>query len=367
MGRKIKIINVVGARPNFMKIAPLIKQMRKNDVYLDQMLVHTGQHYDKTMSGDFFEQLGIPEADINLGVGSESHAVQTANIMIGFEKVILEHQPDIIVVVGDVNSTVACALVASKMGVRIAHVEAGLRSFDRTMPEEINRVLTDAISDFLFITEPSAYVNLQREGIENEKIFFVGNVMIDTLVDSLKIIESRELAFASLKDKEYGVVTIHRPSNVDQADTLEKILDAIVILVNKVPLVLPLHPRTIRNIDKFKMKCKIKMIEENGIVTGPLGYLEMLKLTKSAKFMITDSGGLQEETTYLGIPCITLRKNTERPITVTDGTNVLVGDDTDALLTHCDQILCGSFKKGRIPKFWDGNAAERIVSKLLSL
>lgn len=367
MDRKIKIINVVGARPNFMKIAPLIKQMRKNDAYLDQMLVHTGQHYDKTMSGDFFEQLGIPEADINLGVGSESQAVQTAKIMIGFEKVILEHQPDIIVVVGDVNSTVACALVASKMEVRIAHVEAGLRSFDRTMPEEINRVLTDAISDFLFITEPSAFVNLQREGIENDKIFFVGNVMIDTLIDSLKIVEGRELPFVSLRDNEYGVVTIHRPSNVDQADSLEKILDAISILVNKVPLVLPLHPRTMRNIDKFKLKNKIEIIKDNGIVTGPLSYFEMLKLTKSAKFMITDSGGLQEETTYLGIPCITLRKNTERPITVTVGTNVLVGDDTDALLTYCDQILCGRFKKGGIPEFWDGKTAERIVNKLLSL
>lgn len=367
MSRKIKIINVVGARPNFMKIAPLIKQMRKNDLYLDQMLVHTGQHYDKTMSGDFFEQLGIPEADINLGVGSESHAVQTAKIMIGFEKVLIEHQPDFIVVVGDVNSTVACALVASKMGVRIAHIEAGLRSFDRSMPEEINRLLTDAISDFLFITEHSAYLNLQHEGIEKEKIFFVGNVMIDTLIDSLNIVESRELPFESLKEKEYGVVTIHRPSNVDDAGILEKILDALGILANKIPLVIPLHPRTMQNVGKFKMNDKIKTIKENGVVTGPLGYLEMLKLTKSAKFMITDSGGLQEETTYLGVPCITLRKNTERPITVTDGTNVLVGDDTDALLNYCDDIFSDRFKKGRIPELWDGKTAERIVKNLLSL
>lgn len=366
MDRKIKIMNVVGARPNFMKIAPLIKHMKKNDVYLDQILVHTGQHYDRTMSGDFFEHLDIPEPDINLGVGSESHAVQTAKIMMGFEKVLLEHQPDIIVVVGDVNSTIACALVASKMGVQIAHVEAGLRSFDRTMPEEINRILTDAISDYLFITEPSAYANLQHEGIEKEKIFFVGNVMIDTLINSLKTVEYRELPFESLRDKEYGVVTIHRPSNVDQAETLGKILDALGILSYKLPLVIPLHPRTMQNIEKFMMSDKINTIKNNGIVTGPLGYLDMLKLTKLAKFMVTDSGGLQEETTYLGIPCITLRKNTERPITVTDGTNVLVGDDTDALLTHCDDVFCGRFKKGRIPELWDGRAAERIVKKLLS-
>jgi UDP-N-acetylglucosamine 2-epimerase (non-hydrolysing) len=366
MNHKIKIMNVVGARPNFMKIAPLIRIMDRKESYLSHILVHTGQHYDESMSDNFIKQLGIPQPIVNLGVGSGSHAEQTAKIMVGFEKILIEHEPDVVVLVGDVNSTIACALVSSKMGVRVAHVEAGLRSFDRTMPEEINRILTDAISDLLFTTEPSGHKNLRHEGIPAEKIFFVGNVMIDTLIHSLDKIRTAELPFEGIQDNHYAVVTLHRPSNVDNPEILRKILEALFALGKELTLVITLHPRTIKNINELGMNDKLNKIGKSSIVTGPINYLEMLRLTRSAKLVITDSGGLQEETTYLGIPCITMRQNTERPVTITEGTNVLVGSDIDALLAYCDEILCGRFKEGRIPELWDGKASERIVDIILS-
>lgn len=361
----MKIINVVGARPNFMKIAPLLRAMNKRKWQIEHLLVHTGQHYDVSMSDNFFEQLEIPEPDINLGIGSGSHAEQTAKIMIEFERVLLQHKPDLIIVVGDVNSTIACSLVASKLGVRIAHVEAGLRSFDRTMPEEINRVLTDAISDFLFTTEASANKNLRGEGIPQEKIFFVGNVMIDTLTHCLDKIQNSSLPFNNLHEKEYAIITLHRPSNVDHPEILEKILEAFYQISQKIKLAIPLHPRTNKNISAFGMQDKLDQIAQNAIITGPIGYLEMLRLVKSARLVITDSGGLQEETTYLGIPCITMRENTERPSTIEIGTNVLVGNDLNALFKNFGKILSGGLKKGHIPPLWDGKAAERIVEALI--
>jgi len=367
MNKRLKVINVVGARPNFMKIAPLIREMNKRKDHIEHILIHTGQHYDFGLSDNIFKQLEIPEPDINLGVGSCSHAEQTGKIMIEFEKVILQNQPDLIVVVGDVNSTIACALVASKLGVRVAHVEAGLRSFDRTMPEEINRILTDAISDFLFTTEESANENLKREGIPLGKIFFVGNVMIDTLVDCLHKIEDNGLPFDDLKNGEYAVITLHRPSNVDDPEVLGNILEAFHSISKKIKLVIPLHPRTLKNIESFGIKNKIEKIKKNGIITGPIGYLEMLRLNKSARLVITDSGGVQEETTYLGIPCITMRENTERPSTIQMGTNVLVGNDLDALFMNFEKIMSNGYKGGRIPPLWDGKVSERIVEVLFRM
>lgn len=358
-------MNIVGARPNFMKIAPLIREMNQRKGQIDHLLVHTGQHYDPEMSGHFFKQLEIPEPDINLGVGAGSHAEQTAKIMIEFEKVLLRSQPDLIVVVGDVNSTIACSLVASKRGVKIAHVEAGLRSFDRAMPEEINRILTDALSDFLFTTEASANENLKREGIAGQKIFFVGNVMIDTLVHCIDKIQIADPPFHDLKEKGYAVVTLHRPSNVDHPAILTTILDAFYRISQKIKLVIPLHPRTQKNIGVFGMSAKLDLIARNAIITGPIGYLEMLGLVRSAKFVMTDSGGLQEETTYLRIPCITMRENTERPSTVDLGTNALVGNDLDLLFGHFEKIMSNDVKKGRVPPLWDGKAAKRIVDILM--
>jgi len=348
-----------------MKMAPLIRAMNKRKRQIEQRLVHTGQHYDQDMSANFFKQLEIPEPDVNLGVGTGSHAEQTAKIMIEFEKVLLQYKPDVIVVVGDVNSTIACSLVASKMGVEIAHVEAGLRSFDRTMPEEINRVLTDAISDYLFTTEAGANENLKREGIGPEKIFFVGNVMIDTVVHCLNQIKDSRLPF-DLHKREYAVVTLHRPSNVDDPAVLGKILEAFHRISLKIKLVVPLHPRTGKNVITFGLKDKLDQIARNAIISGPIGYLEMLALVRSARFVLTDSGGLQEETTYLGVPCLTMRENTERPSTIEMGTNELVGNDLDALFRHFEKIMSNDFKKGRIPPLWDGKAAERIVDVLLS-
>jgi UDP-N-acetylglucosamine 2-epimerase (non-hydrolysing) len=357
----LKIINIVGARPNFMKIAPLIRAMNKRKDRIEYLLVHTGQHYDRNMSDNFFTQLEIPEPDINLGVGGGSHAEQTARIMIEFEKVLLQQKPDLIVVVGDVNSTIACSLVASKLGVRIAHVEAGLRSFDRTMPEEINRVLTDSIADFLFTTEAAGNMNLRRQGIPDEKIHFVGNVMIDTLVYCLDKISNVALPFNGLIDGEYAVITLHRPSNVDDPNILGNILDAFGVISERLKLVIPLHPRTAKNIVSYGLSSKLENIRSNAIITEPIGYLEMLRLNRSAKMVITDSGGLQEETTFLGIPCITMRDNTERPSTIELGTNVLVGNDLNALNDNFDKIMSENFKKGTVPLLWDGKSANRII------
>lgn len=360
----MKILNVVGARPNFMKIAPLIRAMNARKDRIEHLLVHTGQHYDKSMSDDFFTQLGIPQPDVNLGIGSASHAQQTAKILTAFESVLVEHNPDMVVVVGDVNSTMACALVAAKSGVKVAHVEAGLRSFDRTMPEEINRILTDALSDLLFTTEEAGNENLRREGIPREKIFFVGNVMIDTLVHCLAAMPPGP-PHPGLEKKEYAVITLHRPSNVDHPEILKGMLRAFEDISKNLRLVIPLHPRTRANIERFGLSDALRTLEENAVVTGPAGYVDMLRLVKDSRMVITDSGGIQEETTYLGVPCITLRANTERPSTVTLGTNTLVGSDTGKLLRAVERVMLNSHVRGTIPPLWDGHASERIVEHLL--
>jgi len=356
-----KIYLIAGARPNFMKIAPLIIQLKKNN--LEYKLIHTGQHYDFNMSKIFFEGLGIPEPDIHLNVGSASHAVQTAKIMIEFEKIILQEKPLLIIVVGDVNSTLACALVAKKLNIKIAHVEAGLRSFDQKMPEEINRILTDQLSDILFTTERSAKINLKREGIDLNKIYFVGNVMIDTLIINLK--KARNLHYykkLNLNKKEYALITVHRPSNVDNKKNLEKIIKIINYLQDKITLFFTIHPRTKKSIEKFDLSEKIK--KKNIILSNPIGYLEFLNLMENSKMILTDSGGIQEEASFLKIPVITLRNNTERPITTQKGTNTIVGINFKLTKKYIDEILSNSYKKGYNIKKWDGKAAERIVDIL---
>lgn len=357
---KMKIINVVGARPNFMKIAPIVREMNKYE-YIEHILLHTGQHYDDAMSKVFFKDLGLPQPDIYLGIGSGSHAIQTAKAMVEFETVVNERKPDLVVVVGDVNSTLACSLVSAKLGVPVAHVEAGLRSFDRSMPEEINRILTDALSEFLFTTEPSANQNLEREGIQKEKIHFVGNVMIDTLLHCInKAQESSIMDTLNLVAGEFALLTLHRPSNVDIKETFEEIISALEEIQKQLQIVFPMHPRTRARISEFGMVEKFERMT-NLVVTEPLGYLDFLNLESNCKFVLTDSGGLQEETTVLGIPCLTLRENTERPVTITEGTNTLVGADSEKIIEESMKILSGKDKSGRIPKFWDGKAAERIV------
>jgi UDP-N-acetylglucosamine 2-epimerase (non-hydrolysing) len=358
-----KIINVCGARPNFMKIAPLMRAYGRHDG-IQPLLVHTGQHYDRNMSDLFFRELNIPEPDINLEVGSASHARQTADIMARFEPVVLEHCPDWVVVVGDVNSTIACALVATKLGVRVAHVEAGLRSFDRTMPEEINRLLTDAISDLLFVSEPSGLENLKREGVPDEKVRFVGNVMIDTLRANMASAERSEiLEKMQLAPGGYNVVTLHRPSNVDDPDTFGRIADALEAIQRDLPTVFPMHPRTVHNLAKLGFSDRIGAMKGLRIVE-PLGYLDFLKLMAKAAVVLTDSGGIQEETTILGVWCLTLRENTERPVTLTQGTNALVGTDSDRILTAYRRCRATRMNTPPVPDKWDGRAAERIVESL---
>ena len=357
-----KILCVVGARPNFMKIAPLMAAIRRPDSGLKATLVHTGQHYDEAMNDQFFSDLGIPAPDINLEVGSGSHAVQTADIMRRFEPVVDSEQPAAVLVVGDVNSTIACALVAAKKGVPVIHVEAGLRSFDRTMPEEINRVLTDQISDLLFITETLARDNLQREGIAAERVHFVGNVMIDTLHHNLARAVPAHLTLAPVAYPEFAVLTLHRPSNVDDAVILRQLLETVVEISQKIPVVFPLHPRTRKQIGQHGLDALLE--GPNLKVLPPLGYLQLLGLMKEARLFLTDSGGIQEETTALGIPCITLRHNTERPITVEQGTNTIVGQDRQRILAAVQDILEGGGKAGRIPEYWDGQASQRIVAIL---
>lgn len=366
----MKIINVVGARPNFMKIAPIVEEMRKVKEF-DQILVHTGQHYDKKMSKLFFDELELPEPDINLEVGSGSHAYQTAEVMKRFESILLEQKPDYINVVGDVNSTIACSLTASKLGIKIIHVEAGLRSFDRGMPEEINRVLTDAISDILFTTEKSAHENLLKEGIAEEKIFFVGNVMIDTLLKHKeKASRSNVLTRMGIDEKSYSLVTLHRPSNVDVRETLEQLLSAFRDISNNFPIIFPIHPRTREKIEVFKLLDYVKGKDNGRVSEGinlwdPLGYLDFVNLMANARLVMTDSGGIQEETTILGVPCITLRENTERPVTVTEGTNSVVGTDKRKIVEKSNSVLSANNEKGRIPELWDGKTSERIVKVLL--
>lgn len=356
----LKIMNVVGARPNFMKIAPIVRAMKKYD-HLQNILVHTGQHYDERMSKLFFDDLQMPQPDIYLNVGSASHAVQTARIMVEFEKVLLQEKPDLVVVVGDVNSTVACSLVAVKLGIKVAHVEAGLRSFDRDMPEEINRLLTDAISDFLFVTEQSGLDNLKREGVPDEKVHFVGHVMIDSLAYfSEKAEDSAIMDELRLDHQAYALVTLHRPSNVDNKENFLNLLDAFEEIEKEIKIVFPIHPRSRKMIETFGLQEKISAMQ-NLTLLEPLGYLDFMKLMHHARLLLTDSGGIQEETTYLGIPCITMRENTERPVTVDVGTNVLVGSDTELIKREAKNILDGNGKKGQIPELWDGKAAERIV------
>lgn len=364
----MKIINVVGARPNFMKMAPIIEQMNRHPEKIEHILVHTGQHYDEKMSKAFFDDLGMPKPDIDLGVGSGSHAEQTAKIMISFEKVCLKEKPDLIVVVGDVNSTVACTITAKKLGIKVAHVEAGLRSRDMAMPEEINRLCTDILCDYLFTTDYLANENLIAEGISGDKIVFVGNVMIDTLLKHCDVVkELRVIDKMGLRRGEYAVLTLHRPSNVDDPETLKDILGALDKIGQELPIVFPIHPRTRKMVERNELmhffsnelkSCGILLIE-------PLSYLDFLHLCMHAKMVLTDSGGLQEETTVLGIPCITLRHNTERPVTCEIGTNVIVGNDPEKILTAAFSVLDGKGKKGNIPQKWDGKSARRIVDHLL--
>jgi UDP-N-acetylglucosamine 2-epimerase (non-hydrolysing) len=331
---------------------------------IKNILVHTGQHYDQNMSKLFFADLELPEPDIYLGVGSGTHAQQTAKIMMAFEKVLETEKPDLIIVVGDVNSTAACSLVAAKMGVKIAHVEAGLRSFDRTMPEEINRIVTDSLADFLFVTEKSGLENLKNEGIADAKVFFVGNVMIDSLIHFLnKAKGSQIISKLNLTGKKYILVTLHRPSNVDSKENLEKIVNTFSILEKDIKIVFPAHPRTKKMLATFDLDERIKELK-NLILIDPTGYLDFIRLMQNASLLLTDSGGIQEETTYLGIPCITMRKNTERPVTIKQGTNILIGSDNQRIIKETEIILNGRGKKGKVPELWDGKAAERIVSIL---
>lgn len=356
-----KVMLVCGARPNFMKIAPVIKAMRKQP-RLKHFLVHTGQHYDEKMSGSFFTDLGIPEPDVDLGVGSGSHAVQTAKILVEFEKVCESEKPDLVVVVGDVNSTLACAIVAKKLWIPVAHIEAGLRSNDRRMPEEINRLVTDAITDIFFTTEAEANANLTREGVAAERIHFAGNVMIDTLLDNVERAsrESDILARLGLEPRDYAFLTLHRPSNVDDPDVLKGLLEVLAYIQERVKLVFPVHPRTLGRIDAFGLRPLLDAMK-NTVVLEPLGYLDMLQVNRNARFALTDSGGLQEETTVFGVPCITLRETTERPVTVAVGTSELAGNDPAKIRNAVDRILAGDWKMGAQPDGWDGKASERIV------
>ncbi len=376
------ILSVVGARPNFMKAAavhkaiekyngsthasgfhPGVQHSNRRSVEIVHKICHTGQHYDEKMSKIFFDDLELPRPDFYLGVGSGSHAEQTGKIMIEFEKVLLKEKPDLVLVVGDVNSTIACTLTAAKLGIKTAHVEAGLRSFDRDMPEELNRLLTDQLADFLFVTEQSGVDNLLREGINKNKIFFVGNVMIDSLVHYLPAAEKSDiLAELRLQPREYVLVTLHRPSNVDVAGNLAEIMKSLGRIAHLKKVIFPVHPRTMKNINE------LEMMPENSrdlILTEPIGYIDFVALTKNAGLVITDSGGIQEETTYLGVQCITVRNNTERPVTVNVGTNHLTGTDLKKVEAAAAAVLHGKKKKGRIPDLWDGKAAERIVAALL--
>ena len=357
----IRIICVCGARPNFMKIAPIMHAFEAHGGF-DALLVHTGQHYDENMSRLFFDELGIPKPDVNLEVGSDSHAVQTADIMKRFEPVVVDFKPDYVLVVGDVNSTIACGLVAVKLGVKLIHVEAGLRSFDRTMPEEINRILTDSISDLLFVTEQSGVDNLSGEGIDSDRVYFVGNVMIDTLLaNRAKAAQSEILEKLGLESKGYAVITLHRPSNVDDAEKLGQIVTAFEEIGKDMKLVFPIHPRTRNNIADSEVGQRLEGIE-NLLLIEPVGYLDFLRLTSEAGLVMTDSGGIQEETTILDVPCMTLRENTERPVTISEGTNRLVHVTSKDILKHYRQIVGGDGDSDcGAPKFWDGKAAKRIA------
>jgi UDP-N-acetylglucosamine 2-epimerase (non-hydrolysing) len=358
----VKVICVVGARPNFIKAAPVVEALRRW-TGVQVRLIHTGQHHDQEMSKVFFEELGLPVPDVDLQVGSASHGEQTGLIMIRLERVLTQEHPDLVIVFGDVNSTVAASLCAAKLGIKVAHVEAGLRSFDRSMPEELNRIVTDHLSDYLFVTERSGLENLSREGISEDRIFFVGNVMVDTLL------KHRERTRASgvqeklgLTSGGYGILTLHRPSNVDDPKTLDKILKTIKKAAMELPIIFPCHPRTRQQLGQHPHDLTHKA--SGLIILEPLGYMEFLSLMSEALLVLTDSGGIQEETTVLGVPCLTLRDNTERPVTIEQGTNVLVGNSPSRIMTAISEVLKGVVSKGRVPDLWDGKAAERIVDIL---
>ena len=360
----LKILNVVGARPNFMKVAPIVAAMKQRPDDFLPLVLHTGQHYGAAMSNAFFTDLDLPQPDIHLGVGSGSHATQTAAVMERFEPVVLKEKPDWVLVVGDVNSTIACALVCVKLGIKVAHVEAGLRSRDRTMPEEINRLLTDQIADLLLTPSPDADANLLAEGIPQERIRFVGNVMIDSLFKNLeRARESKIKTELGLAENEYAVLTLHRPSNVDDRETFERILSALETISTRLPIVFPVHPRTRKTIAEFGLTERIAA-SKNLRLIDPLGYLDFLNLYSTARIVLTDSGGIQEETTALGISCLTLRETTERPITVEMGTNVVVGTDTQKIVSEATAALNSKQKQSRQPPLWDGHTAERILAAL---
>lgn len=371
----MKLFIIAGARPNFMKIAPLMHALQ-DQADIETLLIHTGQHYDLSMSGQFFKELNIPSPHINLEVGSASQAVQTARIMERFEKVCLQEKPDAVMVVGDVNSTAACTLVAAKLGIKTMHYEAGLRSRDRSMPEEINRLVTDAISDYFFTTSRDADENLLHEGHPKGNIFMVGNLMIDSLVSNLEKAAKTELQFDLHNKKEqiifgkhflqnqYGVMTFHRPNNVDERESLTRLIDIWGEVSQTIPLVFPVHPRTYKNIQAFGLQKKLDSFPYLYFI-APLGYLQFINLVQHAAFVLTDSGGIQEETTYLNIPCLTVRPNTERPITIWEGSNKLI--KVDEIISEVNLILQGKSKKGNIPSCWDGKTAERIKSIILNL
>jgi UDP-N-acetylglucosamine 2-epimerase (non-hydrolysing) len=359
----VKVFNIVGARPNLVKIAPLMREMCRC-TSIQPVLIHTGQHYDENLSNVFFRQMGIPTPDFNLEVGSGSHAWQTAEILKRIEPLLLEKKPDLVLVVGDVNSTIAASLAAVKLGIPVAHVEAGLRSFDRTMPEEINRILTDALADYLFVTEEDAIGNLLKEGRPRDRIYLVGNVMIDALRQFLPLAQESNICNElGLLDGNgvvpFAVLTLHRPSNVDSVRTLEKLLSAIDAVAEELPVIFPVHPRTQQRLKDAGSKHhqRLRLIP-------PVGYLDFLCLLNRSRLVLTDSGGIQEETTALGVPCLTLRENTERPVTISEGTNQLVGQDPAKIVFAAGEILAGRIKVGRLPQLWDGHAAERIVEIL---
>ncbi|MCI0449414.1 MAG: UDP-N-acetylglucosamine 2-epimerase (non-hydrolyzing) [Chlorobi bacterium] len=358
----VKITCIAGTRPNFIKVAPLINALNKVRNFKTE-LAHTGQHYDSTMSEIFFKELNIKKPEINIYSGSGSHSVQTGRIMTGLEKRFLKSRPDLVIVVGDVNSTLAAALVTSKLHIPLAHVEAGLRSFDLTMPEEINRIVTDRLSDYLFTPSPDANENLVREGIDSNKVFFTGNIMIDTLVKFNNEIKHKDvLRKYELKKNEFCFLTLHRPSNVDNKKVFKKIAIALKKISGDIKIVFPAHPRSLKKMKEFILKNYFNT--KNIVLTEPIGYLDTIALVSTARFVITDSGGLQEETTYLNVPCLTLRENTERPVTSAIGTNTVIGTNTELLMKMVTRILSGNYKKGKRPKFWDGNTAGRIANIL---
>ena len=361
----MKITIIAGARPNFMKIAPIIHSIQKaqsENKDIKYRLVHTGQHYDHAMSETFFKELNIPKPHANLGCGGGTQAEQTASIMIAFEKDLTQNPTDLVVVVGDVTSTMACSIVAKKLNTKVAHIEAGIRSWDLSMPEEINRIVTDALTDYFFTTSEVANQNLRNAGVKKEQIFFVGNVMIDTLLTNMpRFLKPDFFDKIPLKSKEYLVLTMHRPANVDSSDKLKSTMNEIVNNVNKLPIIFPIHPRTAKIFSDLGIEAR------NLIIVEPLGYLEFNYLVKNAKAVITDSGGITEETTVMGIPCITLRDNTERPETITIGTNELIGTNPSAIKPALQKLFSGNWKKGEIPEFWDGKTADRIIQCLLNI